>query len=88
MAGNTRGKLKEHFEGVHRNFDWCGHHIASSLVLIASQLRETNAAAESPLDEKAMDGHIEKYPLIVGIKALGDGIATLDELAQGIYTTL
>jgi len=34
MAGNTRGKLKEHFEGIHRNFDWIIFHITAALVLI------------------------------------------------------
>ncbi len=34
MAGNTRGKLKEQFEGVHRNFEWSKKHIAESLMLI------------------------------------------------------
>ena len=34
MAGNTRGKLKEKFEGVHNNFDWCQRHLAVALVLI------------------------------------------------------
>lgn len=34
MAGNTRGKLKEHFEGIHRNFDWSIEHITKSLALI------------------------------------------------------
>ena len=34
MAGNTRGKLKEHFEGIHRNFDWIVYHINESLKLI------------------------------------------------------
>lgn len=37
MAGNTRGKLKEHFEGIHRNFDWSVHHINQSLELIADE---------------------------------------------------
>jgi len=63
MAGNTRGKLKEHFEGVHRNFDWSLVHIQKSLALIKD----------------------EKHPLFVAMKALGDGIATLDKLAQNIY---
>lgn len=35
MAGNTRGKLKEHFEGIHRNFDWIVYHINLSVKLIA-----------------------------------------------------
>lgn len=34
MAGNTRGKLKEHFEGIHRNFDWIIFHCQKSLDLI------------------------------------------------------
>lgn len=34
MAGNTRGKLKEQFEGVHRNFEWQKVHLERALVLI------------------------------------------------------
>lgn len=34
MAGNKRGKLKEHFEGMHRNFDWVNKHCIESLELI------------------------------------------------------
>ena len=34
MASNTRGKLKEEFEGIHRNFDWVMHHCQKSLGLI------------------------------------------------------
>lgn len=34
MAGNTRGKLKEKFEGVHRDFEWAKIHCADSLILI------------------------------------------------------
>ena len=34
MAGNTRGKLKEKFEGVHRNFDWSKKHLTEALLLI------------------------------------------------------
>ncbi len=35
MAGNTRGKLKEHLEGVHRNCNAIDTHIQKSVVLIA-----------------------------------------------------
>ena len=35
MAGNTRGKLKEHFEGIHKNFDWIHYHNVAALGLIA-----------------------------------------------------
>jgi len=34
MAGNTRGKIKEHLEGIHRNFDWVQFHLDKTLVLI------------------------------------------------------
>ena len=34
MAGNTRGKLKEEFEGIHTNFEWVKTHCAKSLILI------------------------------------------------------
>jgi len=34
MAGNTRGKLKEEFEGIHRNFDWITYHCQKALALI------------------------------------------------------
>lgn len=34
MAGNTRGKLKEQFEGIHNNFEWIKTHIERALVLI------------------------------------------------------
>lgn len=37
MAGNTRGKLKEHFEGIHRNLDWCIHHVNQSMELIKDE---------------------------------------------------
>lgn len=34
MAGNTRGRLKERFEGIHRNFDWSLQHCGAALELI------------------------------------------------------
>ena len=34
MAGNTRGKLKEEFEGIHRNLDWTIVHCQKALILI------------------------------------------------------
>ena len=30
MAGNARGKLKEHLEGLHSNFEWARVHCAKS----------------------------------------------------------
>lgn len=40
MAGNTRGRLKERFEGVHRNFDWVLEHCQQALVLIQDKKPE------------------------------------------------
>lgn len=34
MAGNTRGKIKEHLEGCHRNFDWATVHLEKTIALI------------------------------------------------------
>lgn len=60
MAGNTRGRLKEHFEGVHRNFEWAKKHLAESLALIddknPSLSKGVTSLAEGidSLDELAM----------------------------------
>lgn len=37
MAGNARGKLKEHLEGIHRDFDWVLEHVEKSLAIIGDQ---------------------------------------------------
>ena len=34
MAGNTRGRLKEHFEGIHKNCNWITKHCEDCLNLI------------------------------------------------------
>ena len=34
MAGNTRGKIKEHLQGCHRNMDWQMVHLDKVVVLI------------------------------------------------------
>jgi hypothetical protein len=73
MAGNTRGRLKERFEGVHRNFDWAIEHCNQSIILIEN--------LPKPLPESGKK-------LLESIKGLGDGIKTLDELAQNIYAKL
>ena len=50
MAGNTRGKLKEKFEGVHRNFEWTKQHLADSLLLIKEHNPKLSAAIKSLAD--------------------------------------
>lgn len=88
MAGNTRGKLKEHFEGIHKNFDWSLHHINVSLKLIDEQLRQLQLAKNPLATEDDLLKVVEVYPLYMGIKALGEGIQTLDNLAQQVYEKL
>ena len=34
MASNRRGRLKEHFTGIHNNLDWAIFHCQSSLEMI------------------------------------------------------
>ncbi len=50
MASNTRGKLKENFEGMHRNFDWVIYHCQKSLDLIADHKPELSEAVKSLAD--------------------------------------
>ncbi len=60
MAGNTRGKLKEQLEGVHRNFEWSKKHLTESLILIQDHKPELSksiemlAAGIDTLDELTM----------------------------------
>lgn len=60
MAGNTRGKLKEQFEGVHRNFEWIKQHLEKSLILIKEHHPHLSSSIDSlnegckTLDELAM----------------------------------
>ncbi len=34
MAGNTRGRIKEHLEGMHKNCDWLRQHVIDTTDLI------------------------------------------------------
>ena len=88
MAGNTRGKMKENFEGVHRNLDWCMKHINKSLELIAVQLMQSDPDKYKKDDAKEAETALMTYPLYAGVKALGEGIETLDDLANKIYASL
>jgi len=88
MAGNTRGKLKEHFEGIHRNFDWSISHVQNSLTLIATQLSFTEAMVAIKGDAEKEEQVLTQNPLYSRIQALGQGIETLDSLAQEVYAKL
>ena len=61
MAGNTRGRLKERFESIHRDFNWAKQHCAESLILIKDHKPELSEAikalaeAITELDELALN---------------------------------
>ncbi len=88
MAGNTRGKLKENFEGVHNNFNWSLKHINKSLNLIAVQLMQTDPDKYKKANADEAEVVLMTYPLYAGVKALGEGVEQLDGLAQNIYASL
>jgi hypothetical protein len=86
MAGNTRGKLKEHLEGVHRNMDWAIHHVAKSATLLENQLAQLPAFDTTEGDPDKEIAFFETHPMYKAITALGEGIKTFDDLTQDIYT--
>jgi len=60
MAGNTRGKLKEHFEGIHRNFGWVQDHCEKSLALIGDMKPNLSEAVGLLAKSiKELDKHVQ-----------------------------
>lgn len=47
MASNTRGRIKERFEGIHKNFEWIKEHCSQSLKLIADKNPKMAKAVEA-----------------------------------------
>ncbi|MBA7522244.1 hypothetical protein ES705_14362 [subsurface metagenome] len=47
MASNTRGRIKERFEGIHKNLDWVKEHCAQCLILIADKNPKMKEAVEA-----------------------------------------
>jgi len=88
MAGNTRGKLKEHFEGVHRNVDWALHHIGKSATLIEVSLSQLPGFADVKGDAEAEQAFFMQHPMYQAVTSLGQGLKTFDDLAQDIYLKL
>ena len=88
MSGNTRGKLKEHFEGIHRNFDWSMHHIQESLSLMAGQLSFSDDYLAAGDDKDKQQAVLKTYPLYSGVYELGQAIQQLDQLASEVYAKL
>jgi hypothetical protein len=85
MSGNTRGKLKEHFEGVHRNIDWCIHHLNKSSTLIATQLALLPKFETVKGDAEKEELFFLEHPMYQAVTSLGIGLQTFDELAKDIY---
>ncbi len=88
MSGNTRGKLKEHFEGCHRNIDWALHHIAKSATLIELQLALLPAFQDVKGDADKEQAFFMQHPMYQAVTSLGEGLQTFDSLARGIYEKL
>jgi len=85
MAGNTRGKIKEHLEGVHRNLDWCLHHLVQSATLIENQLTQLPAFDGCKGDAAKEQAFFMTHPMYQAVMSLGKGVKTFDELTQDIY---
>ena len=47
MASNTRGRIKERFEGIHKNFDWVLEHCEQCEKLIADKNPKMLEAVQS-----------------------------------------
>ena len=88
MAGNTRGKLKEHVEGVHRNLDWCLHHLGKSATLIENQLAQMPAFDVCKGDTDKERAFFMTHPMYAAVVSMGEGIKTFDTLTQDIYQQL
>lgn len=88
MAGNARGKLKEQFEGIHRNFEWIKAHIEKSLNIIAGQLALTEDMVAVEGDAEKEEQVLMKHPLYNGLVEMTKGIETMDEITQSLYATI
>jgi len=51
MAGNTRGKLKEQFEGIHNNYSWALTHMERALVIIKEHKPELSDSIAAMAEE-------------------------------------
>lgn len=65
MAGNRRGRIKERFEGIHKNLDWVLEHCTQCLNLIKednpalSKAITALAKGASALDELAKNIYLK-----------------------------
>lgn len=85
MAGNTRGKLKEHFQGIERNFVWITNHINDILTLVEKSLQYTEdyvAAGDNPEKQQEV---LMKNPIYQFALSLAEGVKTLHSITGDIY---
>ena len=87
MWGRTRGKLKEHFEGVHKNLDWAVHHVGTAATLIENQLAQLPTFDAVQGDPEKEQAFFMEHDLFKGVVALGESLQILDRLAKDIYDT-
>jgi len=85
MSGNTRGKLKEHFEGIHRNLEWCIHHLGKSATLIEVKLKQLPEWLDVEGDPTKEELFFRQHPMYQAVTSLGEGLSTFDQLAKEIY---
>lgn len=63
MASGTRGTLKEHVEGIHRDCDWIHTHCKNAILLLQGKYEQHRKAFEAIdeiaifLDERAQQLH-------------------------------
>jgi len=61
MASNTRGRLKERFGGIHKNYDWVTEHCNQCLILIGDKNPKlTEAIVSISEGTKIMDDMLQK----------------------------
>jgi len=54
MAGNTRGRIKEHLEGCHKNYEWIKVHLEATTILIQEHNPKLKSGIEGVAKANAM----------------------------------
>jgi len=67
MSGNARGKLKEEFEGIHRNLDWVRFHSQKCKLLLGETHPEIHAMLDALIAEMTVldDGAARIYSTLL-----------------------
>ncbi len=62
MARNTRGKLKENLEGVHRNCEWIKQHCDKSLLILPDGYETLKASFEGLIE---INEQLDKFAQLI-----------------------